>query len=270
MTNNQKEPGPTLPAWFSNSDISWIDKLTVQCPGVRLRLTQGFKVPPSTNERITLFKDPQFVQRYLELLDGFPVANLVEVGIWDGGSAIFFWNLLKPEKLCCIELKESAEQLKAYIERRQLLDRFRLHLGVDQADRERLAGIIAREYAGSPLDLIIDDASHLYGPSKVTFEALFPSLREGGLYVLEDWKTNLIFPCHGGGPTPDSPPLHQLAFELLELSLRHPAVIPSVRCFHNFVLIERGPEPLQPLEFRLEHYQDKNQPGIKPGSAAVS
>lgn len=254
MTSEQNDANPALPAWFRDSDIRWIDKLTVQCPGVELRLTQGFKVPPSTDQRITLFKDPQFVQRYLEQLDGFPVNNLVEVGIWDGGSAIFFWHLLKPKKLCCIELKERASHLEGYIERQQLAERFRLHTGVDQADRERLAAIIAEDYADSPLDLVIDDASHLYGPSRATFEVLFPSLRKGGLYVLEDWKTNLIFPCHGGGPAPDNPPLHQLAFELLDLSLRHPEVIPSVRCFHNFVLIERGPEPLQPLTFNLGGY----------------
>jgi hypothetical protein len=66
------------------------------------------------------------------------------------------------------------------------------------------------EFGQDPLDLVIDDASHLYGPSLATFETLFPALREGGLYVLEDWKTSLNFPCHGGGENPDHPPLHQL------------------------------------------------------------
>ena len=40
---------------------------------------------------------------------------------------------------------------------------------------------------GEPLDLVIDDASHLYGPTMASFEVLFPRLRPGGLYVIEDW-----------------------------------------------------------------------------------
>ena len=37
------------------------------------------------------------------------------------------------------------------------------------------------------IDLVIDDCSHLYGPSKASLNFLLPRLRPLGLYVIEDW-----------------------------------------------------------------------------------
>lgn len=39
---------------------------------------------------------------------------------------------------------------------------------------------------------MIDDASHIGYLSKLTFEAVFPYLRAGGLYVVEDWATGYL------------------------------------------------------------------------------
>jgi predicted methyltransferase len=35
------------------------------------------------------------------------------------------------------------------------------------------------------LDLVVDDTSHL-GPTRASFNTLFPRLRPGGVYVIED------------------------------------------------------------------------------------
>lgn len=34
---------------------------------------------------------------------------------------------------------------------------------------------------------MIDDASHLDGPTKLSFEIIWPYVSEGGLYIIEDW-----------------------------------------------------------------------------------
>jgi hypothetical protein len=34
---------------------------------------------------------------------------------------------------------------------------------------------------------VIDDASHLYGPTKASLNVFLPLLRPGGLYLIEDW-----------------------------------------------------------------------------------
>ena len=38
------------------------------------------------------------------------------------------------------------------------------------------------------LDLVIDDASHLLPETTASFNVLFPRLRAGGLFVIEDWS----------------------------------------------------------------------------------
>ena len=38
---------------------------------------------------------------------------------------------------------------------------------------------------------MIDDASHLYNETSASFNVLFPRLRPGGLYVIEDWSCQL-------------------------------------------------------------------------------
>jgi hypothetical protein len=46
--------------------------------------------------------------------------------------------------------------------------------------------IIATEFGAMPLDLVSDDASHLLRETRASFNALFPRLRSGGEYIIED------------------------------------------------------------------------------------
>ncbi|GHD31953.1 class I SAM-dependent methyltransferase [Halioglobus pacificus] len=241
---------------MSESRMDWIDDMSVRCDDVKLSLVQGLKVFPSTEDEIVLFKDPKFVDHYLNTLEGFRADNVIEVGVWDGGSAIFFWNLLKPDRLSCVELKKSVPPLEAYISRREVTDSFRLHTSTDQSDKQSLGKIVVDDFGGNPLDLIIDDASHLYGPSKATFEALFPHLRPGGLFILEDWKAGLIFPKLSKDGEDLGPPLHRLVHEILQLSLLEHRVVASIKCVHNFVVIERGHQALNPEEFKVPEHPE--------------
>ena len=220
--------------------ITWIDKLTMQCDGVQLQLTQGLNLKESSDEVVSLFKDPSFVRDYVQCLEGAAARSVVEIGIKHGGSAIFFWNLLSPEKLCCIELNASAEQLAAYVERQGLAGRLNAHFGTNQADKPRLREILDADFGESAIDVVIDDASHLYTPSLATFEVLFPRLRPGGLYFLEDWKVHASLAQHGREPGGEEPPLHRLVHDLLNVSLAHPDIVARVRCHNNFVIFERG------------------------------
>ncbi|MET4802769.1 glycosyltransferase [Bradyrhizobium sp. LB11.1] len=60
--------------------------------------------------------------------------------------------------------------------------RVRIHL-VDQGDRGMLEQLAAKE---KPLDIIIDDGSHASAHQHLTLGVLFPSLRPGGMFVIED------------------------------------------------------------------------------------
>ncbi|MBB5159509.1 demethylmacrocin O-methyltransferase [Saccharopolyspora phatthalungensis] len=64
----------------------------------------------------------------------------------------------------------------------------------DQSDPEFLDDL-GRELG--PFDIIIDDGSHVNDHVKTSFAALFPHVRSGGLYVIEDLQT-AYWPGFGG------------------------------------------------------------------------
>src|SRR4029077_11377083 len=50
---------------------------------------------------------------------------------------------------------------------------------------------IVHDCFNGSIDVVIDDASHLYGPTRRSFEILFPLLKPGGAYIIEDWPAGL-------------------------------------------------------------------------------
>ena len=112
----------------------------------------------------------------------------------------------------------------------------------------------------SPLDLVIDDASHMYQPTKASFEALFPCLRPGGLYVIEDWAWTHWKEFQ----TQDHPwiaesALTQLLYELVAAAGSSTLLIANITGFQGFAVIERGGMPAAALDgFKLEqHISDR-------------
>jgi demethylmacrocin O-methyltransferase len=71
----------------------------------------------------------------------------------------------------------------------------------DQADRD-LPQALAKACGTEPFDLIVDDASHLIGPTMTTWHRLWPLVRPGGLYVWEDWGAGVWAPEFYGAPDP--------------------------------------------------------------------
>ena len=58
-------------------------------------------------------------------------------------------------------------------------------------DAPVLARRVDAAFGNRPLDLVMDDASHLGPQTRASFETLFPRLRAGGLYIIEDWSWHL-------------------------------------------------------------------------------
>ncbi len=126
---------------------------------------------------------------YFERISDFECSNLLEIGIFQGGSMPFWNEIFKPGKHIGIDLREvnASRYFREYISLKEKEGRvIKYFSGIDQANKAELKQVVLGNFTG-PLDLIIDDASHLYKPSKATFEALFPMLRPGGLYIIEDW-----------------------------------------------------------------------------------
>lgn len=122
--------------------------------------------------------------------------TLLEIGVggyagWLGGESLLMWAAyFRKGRIYGIDLVD-----KTALSR----DRIKV-FQCSQVDRERLTAL-AREIG--PFDFIIDDGSHVNAHQIETFRILWPFLKDGGTYVVEDVQTS-YWPSFGGG-TPGSP-----------------------------------------------------------------
>jgi predicted O-methyltransferase YrrM len=177
---------------------------------------------PSQPGSLTLLKGIQMVEIYERLLAPFSNPRMVELGISQGGSVALLALLARPEKLVAIELaSEPVVPLLDALRERDLADSVKPYFGVDQADTARLSQILTDEFGDAPLDLVIDDASHRYDETVASFEVLFPRLRPGGVYVIEDWTGQDQLADHAASALADpGSPGHAQASEDLAKILR--------------------------------------------------
>jgi SAM-dependent methyltransferase len=224
----------------------------------------------SVSGRFYIRKDRRLVEEYVSVLDGFQGGNIVELGIAEGGSVALTTLVAAPRKLVGLELDENrVRALDGLIEARELTDRIRPYYGVDQADRARLRAIIDDEFTGGQLDLVVDDASHLLAQTRASFETLFPRLRPGGLFLIEDWNYQHLWnrwlaaaladpesPVHAEverklAEGAVEPPLTRLIIELLLAQAESDQHLSSVAAGPHWVAIRRAGGPLDPATFRV-------------------
>lgn len=192
----------------------------------------------------------------MELRAGEP-EHILELGIWDGGSLALWFELFRPQKIVGIDLKKSSdsEYFQSYVESNQLENQLRTYWGVNQKDSPKLEKIIAEEF-GNKLDLVIDNASHLYRPTKKSFETIFPFLKRGGIYIIEDWawefwpefqKRDHQWIMRG---TPE-----KLVSELVQVVGSYDHVIQNISIFPGFVVVEKGKTSLPSSQkFKLDQH----------------
>jgi predicted O-methyltransferase YrrM len=139
--------------------------------------------------RLCVLKPPKLIDETAELLRAHRGANIFEMGIRFGGSAAMIAQLAEPRKLVAIELEaEPVVMFEEFIDATNRRDTVRPYYGVDQSDRTRLTEILDAEFGEEPIDLVMDDASHLLDETRASFEVLLPRMRPGGLYIIEDWN----------------------------------------------------------------------------------
>jgi hypothetical protein len=228
---------------MSAPEIVWTADDAFELAGTQYVLDQfGIRIG-SEPERFCLAKVRRLVDRYVEFFTAFAPQTIVEVGILEGASTALFADLARPRKLVAIDRGEPSAKLLAFIERRELGEVISVFGGVDQADTGRVRSIVAQELGDAPLDLVVDDASHLLEPTRRTFNCLFPRLRPGGVYLLEDWATALRddSPAALG---PGERPLLDLVFEIVRAKGLEPQLFGDITVKGGWVLVERGTAPL--------------------------
>ena len=207
------------------------------------------------NECFLFCKIKYLVDQYAKfwsLRENFPARNILELGMWDGGSIAFWFEYFNPDKHVGVDLrqKEDSEYFKRYTSSRGLDQKIRTYWGINQGDSAKLRGIVKTEFQG-PLDLVIDDASHMYDLTKKSFETLFPLLRPGGLYVIEDWAWGHWAEFQRPGEIP----LTRLIFELTAAtgSCHECSWVSHISIFQGFAVIERGEIPSPAIsDFKLD------------------
>lgn len=243
----------------------------------------------STPEALCVRKPPALVERIVSILREVEPRRMVELGIAQGGSIALSCLVSDPERLVAFELsKHRIEPLDRFLARRNLTDRVDLHYGTDQGDGLLLRDRVNAATGGADLDLVIDDASHRYAETRASFEALFPLLRPGGLFVIEDWGWQLrgrrLFGSLEDGirareaagtesepfggtrrgsylrvylENADQVPLVRFAAEILMAQACATEAIASVHADQAVCIVERGPIDLDPETFRISnHYAD--------------
>lgn len=232
--------------------ITWRDENHLDVDGVGLlvlSLADMARIRPGPGE-LVLLKPAWMVRRYMRLLKRLQPKRIFELGIWQGGSAVLLQRVAAAQKLVAIDLSNKrVAALDDYIERFALQDVLRPYFGVNQADDEQLRKLLRTEFGDEPLDLVVDDASHLLDETRRSFNTLFPRLRPGGAYVIEDWPWAHAqvddFPDDTRGLYSDSEPMTKLIFELVLACASTTGLIKSIEIDRNSATIWRGPAPIK-------------------------
>ncbi|MGH9553737.1 MAG: hypothetical protein ACRD3W_30435, partial [Terriglobales bacterium] len=127
-------------------------------------------------------KHPVYYQRYDRAFSarGFRPTSILEVGVHSGESTKVFSSVFPDAKIVGIDIKRKKIDFSDYP--------MVTYLQADQGDATALHAIL-EEYFPTGVDLVIDDASHIGSLSRATWDAVFPHVRSGGLYIVEDWGT---------------------------------------------------------------------------------
>lgn len=113
--------------------------------------------------------------------------NIVELGILNGGSTILFASYFPNARMLSIDINEPPPALRKWLSENDREGRVSVKIG-SQSDKEFLHQSMKEAFNGEPVDLVIDDASHMYSHTRVSYEVIFPQyLKSGGWYLIEDW-----------------------------------------------------------------------------------
>lgn len=249
MTRVESE---TVPRWHA---LTWQDDDHLSIDDVQFWLTTSVFDAPSTSERFVLLKNRGVIDSYREVLrDLTCIDHVLEMGFFHGASTVLFDRLLLPDKLVAIDHVSAAPFLDAYRtghNRSGVLP----YYDTSQQDPIALTSILTREFPNRDLDLVIDDASHDYVATRAAFDVVWPFVRPGGIYVIEDWgwahwpgiwQEPTTAPLHG-------PALSNLVFELVMMQATSPALISGLHVNFYSVAIVRGPADVAIGSFSLNH-----------------
>ena len=231
----------------SRACIEWTDThrmragdTTFVTLGDEWMMTPRFNEISAMSSSVDLFvlqKPRRLIDAYVSAVEALRPKTILEFGIFKGGSIALLSELAHPVKHVAIELTdERVAALDLWVEERGLAASVSTHYGVSQDDEARVSEIVDAEFGDQPIDLIIDDASHALRETTVTFNLMFPRLRAGGGYLIEDWALAEHLRLY----TPDAPPLAGLLPTLFAAWAMNPDLFDHIAVDWSLTSMRKG------------------------------
>jgi methyltransferase family protein len=243
------------PIWTDDDSCLRLGNVTF-----RVEPTDRLDDESSTSDDFILRKSRALVEGYLSLAAEKNIAKILEIGIFKGGSVVFQELINRPHKIVAVELLQPCDALTEYIASAGKSEIIKPYYGVNQADRRAMGLILSSEFPGQDLDLIVDDGSHRYEPTRDAFNICFPYLKAGGLYIIEDWAwahwpgdvwQKEQIPFFAGQPA-----MSNLLVELLMLCASRSDLVENIVVDETLVTITKGNAEIRPEGFDIaDHYR---------------
>lgn len=153
-------------------------------------------IPSNKMEEFYLKKSHRIMNKwwhYFEIYNTFfnkyvgSDVKILEIGVFKGGS-MQMWKNYFGDKATIVGI-DIDERCKGFEE-----DNVHICIG-SQADKKFLTKVSEQ---WGPFDIILDDGSHMMDHQIITFDTLFPLLKEGGVFVCEDCHTSYMSAFEGG------------------------------------------------------------------------
>lgn len=251
--------------------LEWMTDELMSLDGIEFHLataTQDLLNNQSRRDHFLLGKTRAMVEDMAALRERENIKRILDVGIFQGGSTALYAKLFDPERLVAIEYNHAPVQpLDDFIRDHGFDGRVTAYYGVDQGDKQQMGRILADNFPARNIDLIVDDASHLYFETRKTFNLTLPYLRADGLYIIEDWgwahwqgdewQKSRFFP-------PILPALSNLLIELFMLCASRPDIVKNLFVTRETIVVRRGPAPLEPMDFDIGKYYLSRDRWFKP------
>ena len=172
----------------------------------------------------------------------------VEVGVQNGGSAQMWKNYFgKNAKIVGIDIDPKCKELEE--------EQISIEIG-SQEDKKFWA-TFKEKYPR--VDILLDDGGHGMNQQIVTFQEMFPHIKDGGLYMCEDCHTSYLSHYGGGLNNPKSfiefmkkivDEIHAFRSDDLEPSY-NTHNISGIHFYESMVVVEKNELPFHPFALRI-------------------
>lgn len=115
-----------------------------------------------------------------------PGLKILEIGVQGGGSLATWKKYFKDPQVTGVDIDPACKQFEAN----------GVNIRIGSQDDKGFLLSVEKEFG--PFDIIIDDGGHTMHQQILTFETLYPLLKEEGIFVIEDIQTSYWSEFGGG------------------------------------------------------------------------